>query len=167
MLLGAIRVGPRTLVFVRRLAPVSSGSGATGFGRSARDGQPWEGGPRLTPLQIEARMALSSFPLEGRTGSEDSIVGAHAVMYYADPRCTKDLGVWVNPASENAPAFRSVRNTPSSDKGPRAATSRAARGEALQPSESIKALSRRLRPPATLCPARNPARNASRSDAGR
>jgi hypothetical protein len=30
------------------------------------------------------------------------VVGAYAVAYYAEPRFTKDLDVWVEPSSENA-----------------------------------------------------------------
>ena len=30
------------------------------------------------------------------------LVGAHAVMYYAEPRYTKDLEIWVNPTPANA-----------------------------------------------------------------
>lgn len=30
------------------------------------------------------------------------VVGAHAVMFYARPRFSKDLDVWVNPTPENA-----------------------------------------------------------------
>jgi len=30
------------------------------------------------------------------------VVGAHAVMFYAEPRFTKDLDIWVNPSPENA-----------------------------------------------------------------
>ncbi len=30
------------------------------------------------------------------------IVGAHAVIFYAEPRYTKDLDIWVNPSPENA-----------------------------------------------------------------
>ena len=30
------------------------------------------------------------------------VIGAHAVMFYARPRFTKDLDVWVNPVPENA-----------------------------------------------------------------
>lgn len=30
------------------------------------------------------------------------VVGAHAVIYYAEPRYTKDLDVWVNPTRLNA-----------------------------------------------------------------
>ena len=30
------------------------------------------------------------------------VVGAHAVMFYTEPRYTKDLDVWVNPTKENA-----------------------------------------------------------------
>lgn len=38
------------------------------------------------------------------------VVGAHAVIYYSEPRYTKDLDVWVNPAPDNAPrCHRSLR----------------------------------------------------------
>jgi len=30
------------------------------------------------------------------------VVGAHAVIYYAEPRYTKDLDIWINPKKENA-----------------------------------------------------------------
>ena len=30
------------------------------------------------------------------------IVGAYAVVYYAEPRYTKDIDVWVEPTRENA-----------------------------------------------------------------
>ena len=30
------------------------------------------------------------------------VVGAYAVIYYAEPRYTKDLDVWVDPTRENA-----------------------------------------------------------------
>ena len=30
------------------------------------------------------------------------VVGAHAVIYYAEPRYTKDLGIWVRSSSDNA-----------------------------------------------------------------
>lgn len=30
------------------------------------------------------------------------VVGAHAVIFYAEPRYTKDLDIWVNPAVANA-----------------------------------------------------------------
>jgi hypothetical protein len=30
------------------------------------------------------------------------VVGAHAVAYYAEPRYTKDLDIWVNPTPENS-----------------------------------------------------------------
>jgi hypothetical protein len=30
------------------------------------------------------------------------VVGAHAVIFYAEPRYTKDLDIWVNPSAENA-----------------------------------------------------------------
>lgn len=31
------------------------------------------------------------------------VVGAHAVIYYAEPPYTKDLDLWVNPSAHNAP----------------------------------------------------------------
>ncbi len=31
------------------------------------------------------------------------VVGAHALIYYAEPRFTRDLDIWVNPSPENAP----------------------------------------------------------------
>ncbi|MBI3990819.1 MAG: hypothetical protein HY350_01595 [Candidatus Omnitrophica bacterium] len=30
------------------------------------------------------------------------VVGAYAVIYYAEPRYTKDLDIWINPSIENA-----------------------------------------------------------------
>lgn len=35
-------------------------------------------------------------------GVEFLVVGAHAVMFYAEPRYTKDLDIWVRPTPENA-----------------------------------------------------------------
>ncbi len=35
-------------------------------------------------------------------GVEYLVVGAHAVIQYAEPRFTKDLDVWVNPSPQNA-----------------------------------------------------------------
>jgi hypothetical protein len=35
-------------------------------------------------------------------GVEYLLVGAHAVVFYAEPRFTKDLDVWVNPSPDNA-----------------------------------------------------------------
>ena len=35
-------------------------------------------------------------------GAEFLVVGAHAVMYYAAPRYTKDLDLWVRPSRPNA-----------------------------------------------------------------
>lgn len=35
-------------------------------------------------------------------GAEFLVVGAHAVMFYTEPRYTKDLDIWVNPTAENA-----------------------------------------------------------------
>ena len=34
--------------------------------------------------------------------AEYLIVGAYAVMFYTEPRFTKDLGIWINPTLENA-----------------------------------------------------------------
>ena len=34
------------------------------------------------------------------------VVGAYAVIYYAAPRFTKDLDVWINPTPENARRVR-------------------------------------------------------------
>ena len=33
---------------------------------------------------------------------EYMVVGAHAVIFYTEPRYTKDLDVWINPSTENA-----------------------------------------------------------------
>ena len=35
-------------------------------------------------------------------GADFILVGAHAVMFYAAPRYTKDLDIWVRPTRENA-----------------------------------------------------------------
>jgi hypothetical protein len=35
-------------------------------------------------------------------GAEFLVVGAHAVMFYAAPRYTKDLDIWVRPTRDNA-----------------------------------------------------------------
>ncbi len=35
-------------------------------------------------------------------GVEFLVVGAHAVIFYAEPRFTRDLDVWVNPTADNA-----------------------------------------------------------------
>ena len=35
-------------------------------------------------------------------GADFIVVGAHAVMFYASPRYTKDLDIWVRPTRENA-----------------------------------------------------------------
>jgi len=37
-----------------------------------------------------------------RCGVKYLIVGAYAVIYYTEPRYTKDLDIWVNPEMENA-----------------------------------------------------------------
>lgn len=42
------------------------------------------------------------FKLLNEENVEYLIVGAHAVIFYAEPRYTKDLDVWVNPSHENA-----------------------------------------------------------------
>lgn len=42
------------------------------------------------------------FRLFNEEGVEYLVVGAHAVMFYAEPRYTKDLDVWVNPTPDNA-----------------------------------------------------------------
>ena len=35
-------------------------------------------------------------------GAEFTVVGAHAVMFYAEPRYTKDLDIWIRPTRGNA-----------------------------------------------------------------
>lgn len=35
-------------------------------------------------------------------GAEFLLVGAHAVMFYAAPRYTKDLDIWIRPSRDNA-----------------------------------------------------------------
>jgi hypothetical protein len=35
-------------------------------------------------------------------GAEFIVVGAHAVMFYAEPRYTKDLDIWIRPTRGNA-----------------------------------------------------------------
>lgn len=35
-------------------------------------------------------------------GAEFLIVGAHAVMFYTEPRYTKDLDIWTRPSDDNA-----------------------------------------------------------------
>ena len=37
-----------------------------------------------------------------RCGARYLIVGAHAVMHYAEPRFTKDIDIWICPSPENA-----------------------------------------------------------------
>jgi len=37
-----------------------------------------------------------------RENVEYLVVGAHAVIYYSEPRYTKDLDIWINPSHENA-----------------------------------------------------------------
>ena len=42
------------------------------------------------------------FALFNKENVEYLVVGAHAVIYYAEPRYTKDLDIWINPTRENA-----------------------------------------------------------------
>ena len=42
------------------------------------------------------------FVLFNQENVEYLVVGAHAVIYYAEPRYTKDLDIWINPKKENA-----------------------------------------------------------------
>ena len=42
------------------------------------------------------------FKLFNAEGVEYLLVGAHAVIFYSEPRYTKDLDIWVNPSPENA-----------------------------------------------------------------
>jgi hypothetical protein len=42
------------------------------------------------------------FKVFNAVGVEYLVVGAHAVIYYAEPRYTKDLDIWVNPSDANA-----------------------------------------------------------------
>jgi hypothetical protein len=42
------------------------------------------------------------FKIFNEENVEYLIVGAHAVIFYAEPRYTKDLDIWVNPTVENA-----------------------------------------------------------------
>jgi hypothetical protein len=41
-------------------------------------------------------------------GAEFIVVGAHAVMFYTEPRYTKDFDVWVRPTPENAKRVRAA-----------------------------------------------------------
>lgn len=52
-----------------------------------------------TPVNSDFRELLSAFSAEG---VEYLLVGAHAVMFYAEPRFTKGIDLWVNPTAENA-----------------------------------------------------------------
>lgn len=42
------------------------------------------------------------FSIFNDEGVEYLVAGAHAVIYFTEPRYTKDLDVWVNPTPENA-----------------------------------------------------------------
>lgn len=49
------------------------------------------------------------FSAFSKEGVEFIVVGAHAVMYFTEPRYTKDLDVWVRPSEENgARVYRSL-----------------------------------------------------------
>jgi len=42
------------------------------------------------------------FNIFNEEGVEYIVVGAHAVIFYAEPRYTKGLDIWVNPTKDNA-----------------------------------------------------------------
>jgi hypothetical protein len=42
------------------------------------------------------------FALFNKERVEYLVVGAHAVIFYSEPRYTKDLDIWINPSHENA-----------------------------------------------------------------
>jgi hypothetical protein len=42
------------------------------------------------------------FALFNKEKVEYLVVGAHAVIFYAEPRYTKDLDIWINPTGPNA-----------------------------------------------------------------
>ena len=51
------------------------------------------------------------FRLFNDAGVEYLVVGAHAVVYYTEPRYTKDLDIWVNPTPANAErVFRALQS---------------------------------------------------------
>jgi hypothetical protein len=51
------------------------------------------------PANPDFRDLFSAFNDEG---VEYLVAGAHAVMFHAEPRYTKDLDVWIDPTPENA-----------------------------------------------------------------
>lgn len=51
------------------------------------------------PANPDFKELLSAFNDEG---VEYLVAGAHAVIFYTEPRYTKDLNIWVNPTQENA-----------------------------------------------------------------
>jgi hypothetical protein len=51
------------------------------------------------PVNSDFKELLSLFNDET---VEYLVVGAHAVMFYCEPRYTKDIDIWVNPTPENA-----------------------------------------------------------------
>ena len=51
------------------------------------------------PANQDFKELLSIFNEEN---VEYLVVGAHAVMYYTEPRYTKDVDVWVRPSADNA-----------------------------------------------------------------
>ncbi|HPJ40298.1 MAG TPA: hypothetical protein PLT75_17795 [Spirochaetota bacterium] len=55
----------------------------------------------------ESRMGVNQdfrdlFRIFNEENVEYIIVGAHAVIFYAEPRYTKDIDVWINPSPDNA-----------------------------------------------------------------
>ena len=51
------------------------------------------------PANPDFKELLSAFNDER---VEYLVAGAHAVIFYTEPRYTKDLGIWVNPTRQNA-----------------------------------------------------------------
>ena len=51
------------------------------------------------PINPDFRDLLRAFNDEG---VEYLVAGAHAVIYYTEPRYTKDLDIWIRPVIENA-----------------------------------------------------------------
>jgi hypothetical protein len=51
------------------------------------------------PANVDFKDLFSIFNEEG---VEYLVAGAHAVIFFSEPRYTKDLDVWVNPSPENA-----------------------------------------------------------------
>jgi hypothetical protein len=55
-------------------------------------------GRRKIPVDLNFRDLLSAL---NRRRARYLVVGAYAIMRYTEPRYTKDLDVWVDPADEN------------------------------------------------------------------